>query len=406
MLAILLIIVLLMLCGCWNKDEPKELASINSILYDVLEDDQYRLVIEVLSPLPASGDAASPEATSPLGPISIEGDSIRATLANLSRRIEKRVFAVHNKVRIFTERFARRGMMSMLEASSRDRLMDETPLMVVIKSETPDETFTSVIGLSDMVGDYLESLAKQQERNVSKTVTVTTLDFIKDYYMEGKQPVMGVVELIENQSQASTGSGSGGEGSQEGSESGGSGEGEQKIIVYEGLAAFKEDKLVGYMNDIETRAYNLITRSVSAALIVLPSEDDKTVVRISKSSSNIKTFFEDEQVFVQISIDVELHIVEGGGDLDISMPEPLELVEGQFNELVQKEVAEAIKKAQTEFKSDIFGFGRKFHIQHPYIWPEFRENWDEHFARAKVEVQIESSVIRSGQIKKPLSVKE
>lgn len=406
-LAILLTLTLLTFSGCWNKDEPKELASINSILYDILDDGKYRLVLEVLDPVPLSGSEDAFKITkSPLNPITGEGNSIREVLVNLSRSMEKRMFAGHNKVRFFTESFARKGMLPILEVSSRDRLMDETPLMIIIKNETPDEVFSSSIGLSDMVGDYFEDLVRQQELHTSKAVTITTLDFIKDYYLEGKQPVMGVAELIDNKNQSSGNANSASGGSQDDSGSGSDEGGDPKIIAYEGLAVFKDDKLVGYMNAIEARAYNIITKSVNASIISLPSEDEQTVVRISNSKANIKTFLKNNQIFVRVDIKIKLHVVEEGGDLDVSMPKPLKTVEARFNELMQKEVVAAVNKAQTEFKSDIFGFGRQMHIQHPDRWPDFKENWDEHFSSASVEIVVESSVIRSGQIKKPLSMEE
>jgi spore germination protein KC len=405
-LAILLIFVWITISGCWNKEEPKELASVNSILYDMTDSGKYRLVLEVLKPLSSSGseDAGKIKKTS-IGPISSEGDSIREALVNLSRSVEKRIFAGHNKVRFFTERFAREGMLSMLEVSSRDRLMDETPLMVVIKSEAPDEIFSSALGMSDMVGDYFENLAKQQYLNTSKAVTTTTLDFIKDYYLEGKQPVMGVAELIENENQPAESTQSEDAQQNSGSDSGGEEE-SPKIIAYEGLAAFKDDKLVGYMNAIETRAYNIITRPVNTALLSLPPEDQPTVVRINNSNTNIQIFLENDQIFIRVDIKAELHIVEESGNLDVSMPEPHQTVEARFNGLMQNEIAESIRKAQTEFTSDIFGFGRQLHVQHPDRWPDFKEHWDEHFSRANVEITIESSVTRSGQIKKPLAMED
>ncbi|MGI6161517.1 MAG: Ger(x)C family spore germination protein [Christensenellales bacterium] len=407
-LAIVLILALVTLSGCWNEDEPKDLASVNSILYDIDDDGKYRLVIEVLSPLPSGGGGGDSDKIkkSPLDPISGEGDSIREALVNLARSVEKRIFAGHNKVRLFTERFALKGMLPMLEVSSRDRLMDETPLMIVVKAENPDEVFSSAIGLSDMVGDYFENLATQQERHTSKAVTVTTLDFIKDYYLEGKQPVMGVAQLIDKDSLSSKSSGSDSEGEQQSSESGNEEGEDEKIIVYEGLAAFKEDKLVGYMNAIETRSYNLITKSVNTSLMSLPPEDQPTVVRISNSKANIKTFLENDKVSVLVNIKATLHVVEESGDLDVTMPEPLKTVEARFNKLMEKEVAKTVLKAQTEFKSDIFGFGRQLHIQHPNRWPDFKDDWDEHFSKASVEIAIESSVVRSGQIKKPLSTED
>jgi len=398
--------VLFTLSGYWNKDEPKELASVNSILYDVLDNGDYRLVIEVLSPLTGSGENADKIKKMPLDPISGEGASIREALVNLSQSVEKRIFAGHNKVRLFTERFALKGMLPMLEVSSRDRLMDETPLMIVIKGEAPEEVFSASIGLSDMLGDYFENLANQQDFHTSKAMTVTTLDFIKDYYLEGKQPVMGVAELVDKESQSSESTGSENGNSQEDSNSGSEEESDSKIIVYEGLAAFRDDKLVGYMNGIETRVYNIITRPVHTALLSLISGDEQTVVRINDSKADIKTFLENDQVFIRINIKAELHIVEESGSLDVSKPEPLKTVEARFNELMLNEVAAAISKAQTEFRSDIFGFGRQVNIQHPGRWPDLKENWDEHFSKADIEIIVESSVIRSGQIKKPLAMEE
>jgi len=404
-LTIVLILVLFTFSGCWNKDEPKELASVNSILYDITDMGKYRVVLEILKPLVGGEDAAQNTKDS-LSPISGEGDSIREAIVNLSRNIEKRIFAGHNKVRLFTDRFAREGLLPLLEVSSRDRLMDETPLMIMIKGEYPDDVFFSISGLSDMMGDYFDDLAGVQDRLRSKAVSVTTLDFIKAYFLDGKQPVMGVCEFVDNISQPSQSSNLNSGNSQGGSGLGGKEGNDQKIIVYEGLAAFKDDKLVGYMNGTETRAYNMITQSVNASLLSLPSGDKQSVVRISDSKADIKTFIENDQVLVRVGIKAKLHIIEESGNLDVSMPGPLKTVERQFNELMKNEVTDAIRKAQKEFESDIFGFGRQVHIQHPKRWPDFKENWDKHFSKASIEVVVESSVIRSGQIKKPFALEE
>lgn len=371
------------------------------------------MVVGVLNPVPLKGYESNTKNNKvPLDPIAGEGDSIREALVNMSRSMEKRIFAGHNKVRLFTERFAREDILPVLEVSSRDRLMDETPLMILIKGKDPDEVFFSSIGLSDMVGDYFEDLAEQQERQTSKAVNITALDFIKDYFLEGKQPVMGLAEIVEgteqpfehSDSSGNDSQGNSGGTSQDDSDSGVKKEEEiSKIIVYEGLAAFKDGNFVGYMNGIEARAYNIITKTVNASVMSLPLGDNQTVVKISNTKANIKTFLENDQVFVHVNVKVKLDIIEESGGLDVSMPEPLKTVEAQFNEIMKNELEAAIRKAQTEFESDIFGFGRQVHIQHPDRWPNFKENWDKYFSKASVEVVVESSVARSGQLKQPFT---
>ena len=129
-------------------------------------------------------------------------------------------------------------------------------------------------------------------------------------------------------------------------------------------------------------------------------------MKIDSLKADLKTFLEDDRIIVRVNIKAKLHVVEESGNLDVSKAEPLKTVEARFNELMQSEVEAAIRKAQTEFRSDIFGFGRQVNIQHPDRWPEFKENWDDHFADATVEVTVESSVTRTGQIKEPLALED
>lgn len=396
---ILLILMLLTCTGCWDRVEPQKLAEVNSALYDIRDNGQYRVVFEITNPASSSGTGGGGgggNGKSPSTTASGDGDSIKEAIYNISRSIEKPFFAGHNKVRLFTERFAQKEMMPFLELTTRDRLMDETSLMIVIKDEVPEDIHFSAVGLSDLMGDYLEDLANEHMRRTSKSVSVTTLDFIKDCYLEGKQPVMGVAELAEggNKSSGNTVSGGGGD------------DDAPQIILYEGLAAFKDNRLVGYMNGIEARAYNIVVNTVDASYISVHSGDRQTVMKIDSSKADLKTFLEDDRIIVRVNIKAKLHVVEESGNLDVSKAEPLKTVEARFNELMQSEVEAAIRKAQTEFRSDIFGFGRQVNIQHPDRWPEFKENWDDHFADATVEVTVESSVTRTGQIKEPLALED
>lgn len=396
---ILLILMLLTCTGCWDRVEPEKLAEVNSALYDIRDNGQYRVVYEIVNPTSSGGTGGGGGGGNEKSPYTIasgEGDSFREAIGSIMRSTEKNIFGGHNKVRLFTERFAQKEMLSMLEFVARARFMDETSLMIVIKDAVPEDIHFSAVGLSDLMGDYLEDLANEHMRRTSKSVSVTALDFIKDCYLEGKQPVMGVAELAEggNKSSGNTVSGGGGD------------DDAPQIILYEGLAAFKDNRLVGYMNGIEARAYNIVVNTVDASYISVHSGDRQTVMKIDSSKADLKTFLEDDRIIVRVNIKAKLHVVEESGNLDVSKAEPLKTVEARFNELMQSEVEAAIRKAQTEFRSDIFGFGRQVNIQHPDRWPEFKENWDDHFADATVEVTVESSVTRTGQIKEPLALED
>jgi spore germination protein KC len=404
LICVLLCIMMIMtLSGCWSKKEPKTLAIVNSIIYDISDDGTYHTTAEIMNPSAAGGaKEGSGNGKSPAIIVVSEGMSAPEAVRNLSESSERRIFGGHNNVRFFSERLAKKDIVSIIDYLLRDNLTDETPLMVVIKGEDPEQIYSCTVGLSDMVGDYIDSLSKSQPKATSKSVFVTTLDFIKDYYNDGKQPVAGVAELAECETKPSGNTETGSQNPQ-GSQSN---SGKTYKIKYDGLAAFKNNKLVGYMDGVEARAYNFVTNNIKTAFVSIPSGEDVTVVMIRTSKSNIKTTVENGQATIDVRIKIGIDVIQENGLIDVSKIEPLKIVEENFDKQMGKEIATSIKKAQQEFQSDIFGFGSVIHIQHPETWKEIKRSWDDYFSKASIYVTVESSADRSGNIKEPFKMED
>lgn len=392
---ILCIGISLTLSGCYGREEPKTLAIVLSSLYDIKDDGSYQVTAEIINPAAHGGPSGPASGKNPTITAVSEGKSIPEAVKNVSESLEKTIFSRLNEVRFFSEEFAKKNMVSVMDFFTRDHLTDEYPLIVIIKDEDPKRIYSSMLGLSDTVGDYFESLSIQQPNTISRSVFIDTLEFIKDYYEDGKQPVAGVAELVECEDKPSEKTGADSQTSQ------GSEDNKKYKIKYEGLAAFKDGKLVGYMDGIETRSYNLIMNKIKSANVSIPSGDDFTVITIKNSKSDIKTTIKNDQIAIDVKIKMDMSIIQEGGVIDISKSEPLKEVEDSINKKMKEEITASIKKAQTEFQSDIFGFGKAVHIQHPQKWEEIKESWDDYFAKASINVTVESSADRSGEIKQP-----
>lgn len=394
-LCIILILMLsLLLSGCWSRQEPKTLALINSVIYDFIDSGGYQVTIEVINP--SAQDNGKQSGKNPNIISTGKGPSLPEALRNVSASLDRIIFGGHNKVRFFTEKFAKRDITSVMDYILRDRLTDENPLMVIIKHDDPGQIYSSALGLSETVGDYIDSLSETQPATTSKAVFVKTLNFVKDYYDEGKQPVAGVVELVEPEPKPSDQAGADTGSTQSGAD-------QKYKTVYTGLAAFKDDKLVGYMDDIETRAYNFITNNIERAIISLVSGNSETVAIIQDSKAEIKTEIKNGQITINVKVKNHMAIIQAGSAIDVSKTEPLKTVEADFNQQIAQEIKAAIQKAQQEFQSDIFGFGIFVHRHHPKKWKEMKENWDDYFSQAVINVSVESIANRSGAIKQPFN---
>ena len=393
----------LSLSGCWSRKEPKMLALVSSALYDLGDTGGYQVTIEVLNPAAEGGIKGNGSGKSPTITATGRASTIPEAIRNVSESLEKTIFGGHNKIRFFSERFAQKDIISMMDYLMRDHLTDENPLMIVINHDDPEQIYSCMLGLSETVGSYIEILSETQPSITSKSVFVKTIDFIKDYYDEGKQPVAGVAALVECESKPSKNTSTDGEDSEGGQGQQGSSDKEYRI-VYAGLAAFKDDKLVGYMDENGARAYNFITGDIESAVVSLVSENRETVVIVRDAKAEIKTEIQGDRATVRVKIKAQMSIVQESGTLDISKAEALKVVEAAFNAQMAGEITAAIKKAQAEFQSDIFGFGQYVHRQHPEKWREIKGTWDDYFSKAAIDVSVESTVDRSGEIKQPFKL--
>jgi spore germination protein KC len=400
---ILSMILSVSVSGCWSRKEPKTLALVNSAIYDLSGADGYQVTIEVINPSAEGDTKDGGSGKSPNITAISEGSSLPEAIRNISESLDRTIFGGHNKVRFFSERFAQKDITAIMDYLLRDHLTDENPLMVVIRGNDPQQVYSCMIGLSETVGDYLDSMSETQPNTTSKSVFVKTLDFIKDYYDEGKQPVAGVVELVECESKPSNNTftdtyNARGLQNPQGSSD------KKYRMVYKGLAAFKGNKLAGYMDELEARAYNFITNNIERAVISIVSENSKTVVIVHNPKTEIKTGIKNGQITVNVKIKTPMSIIQESGTMDISKMEPLKAVEAAFNKQMAGEITVAIQKAQTDFQSDIFGFGVSVHKQHPEKWKEIKGNWDDYFSKAMINVSVESTVDRSGEIKRPFGL--
>jgi hypothetical protein len=80
---------------------------------------------------------------------------------------------------------------------------------VIIQGDVDPGTFYSTgPGLAETVGSFINKMYANQPKELSKSVFITTLDFMKEIYEDGKQPVAGVIKVVECEPSESGTSGS------------------------------------------------------------------------------------------------------------------------------------------------------------------------------------------------------
>jgi spore germination protein KC len=90
---------------------------------------------------------------------------------------------------------------------------------------------------------------------------------------------------------------------------------------------------------------------------------------------------------------------EVGTDIDVSKKDNIEKIRSTANAVFAERMNTVIKKVQTEFGYDIFGFGTMINKKNPALWSQLRENWDDYFKNVEVEVKPEFVIINTALTK-------
>ena len=77
----------------------------------------------------------------------------------------------------------------------------------------------------------------------------------------------------------------------------------------------------------------------------------------------------------------------------------LNYIENNFNEVISKECEQVIKFTQRDLEIDPVGFKEYIEKYHPYMWKQIKNNWEEIYKNAVVDVNVNTKIRRIGTVK-------
>lgn len=390
----IIIMLVAIMSGRWSRQEPKNLAIGIAYLYEKTDEGIYSITAEIVH---LSGTNESGATGGQSGSLSIirnfKGPTVSETVRDTEVKVEKVFYGSQNRVRFFSEELAREdGILDILDFFVRDHIADERPYLFVVKNEKPTDIFEADLGGSARLGEHIHHIAGKRQDTVLTTTFVNTLKFVREYYCEGMQPVISVVEAKETEAAYKT--------------PGMEDEPKKTELVFEGLGVMKGAKLVGLLSEREAMTYTLLREDIKGAHTSIPVGEKEIGVKLSNSRPKIKTSYENGRVKINIDLKLKLSVSENETEYDVSQYRDIKILENIANNHFRKEIESTIAKIQREYKSDIFGFGMHFHVQQKHdLWESIKEEWDDkYFAEADITVKVDSKIVFSGETREKFGV--
>lgn len=171
-------------------------------------------------------------------------------------------------------------------------------------------------------------------------------------------------------------------------------------LKYFGLAVFKSDKLIGWLNDEESKVYSYLDNTVRNTVFHVNCPDNKRVaLEVYNAHSKVKGSIRSDIPQINIEQRIEANLAEVQcKNLDLTNEKTITKLNQLTNHKVEGLFEHTIKKVQQEYKADIFGFGEVIHRSNPQAWKKLKDNWDETFVNLPVSVKVDNHIRQLGKV--------
>jgi spore germination protein KC len=311
------------------------------------------------------------------------------------------------KAMVFSEEIAKKGIGNYICTATNDIEIRPSCDIIVSKCSALDYITNSKPLLENLSSKYYE-IASSSQKDTGLTRTISLMSFYNRYYDSLCEPYAPLSSIEESNSEdaknevqgktlnsdknsdnsnvgdssSSSGGKSEGEGSDsnsggksesEGSSSSSGGKSESSSkkdiekdnanakIKNQGLAIFKDDKLIGEISREETLCYMLVSGKLKDAVINIPSpfeDSDYVSLNISSVHSKNKVEIKNGTPFITCNISLSARVLSSTKTSNYLSKENSLALEYATNSYLNANVTDFLYKTSKELKSDFIGFGR------------------------------------------------
>lgn len=443
---LLCLVTALCAAGCWDRTEVDDLAFIMAIGLDEAPNDQVYVTFHIAVPRAVAGGGGSGGGSGGGGGggagqqssliTTLMGRSVFSLLNLVNTHVDRRPSLVHGKMVVIGEKLARRGIAPYIGELVRFREARRTMFLAVTQGTAKDfiEKNRPILEQNPAKNLELLSLANRQTGFIPPSQIHR---FLVEMQSLGEEPVAILAGIKEEapggRTEQSTGGASGRPGGfpDGGSPAGGAGTEPPKMpkpppvparsdsdytagqspsvggnpVELLGGAVFRGDRMVGKITGQDVRAMLMVRGTFKRGTLVLedPFVKDRYVscdIRLARPTE-IRVSKEGRGFHVKVKIMLEGEVIGSQSLIDYSNPKNLHTLERRVAEDLKRSCEHIVRKAQREFRADIFAFGNK--VRHlTKTWREWEDlNWPERFPEARVDIDLRLDLRRTGLLFKP-----
>jgi len=367
---LLIIFILLSITACKDHSDIESDIFVAGFAIDSAESPEYKYTVsaEVIT-TKSSGDSANIETKI----ISAEGNTVLEAINTMVSESSKELYFDHCQILVIGKDVANRDLTDVLDLAFRDTNLRLSMKIIVAKNCKAYEILNSNSIVNVIKSFEISETIKINSENVgfaSDTAIFALLNQLNDLSQSGSTPSYTVINDIS----------------------------EEKINILQGMAVFKNDRMVGYTENKQSQFILLASGKFKEGNIAcyIPSHDQLMTVHINKCKRKIDTKTDGKFAEIILNFDFEVSLPE--------IPSKIAIKEDYQNLIVQKDITnylraniyETVTDTINRYGTDIFGFSSRLQTQQKDFCKNNTHRWEEVLKNFKLKVLCNVKIKSSG----------
>ncbi|MEC0270651.1 Ger(x)C family spore germination protein [Paenibacillus anseongense] len=380
---LLIILLLSITTGCWNRQELNQLSFVMALGIDK-HDNQIELSAQVANVGEIGMDSSSERGTSVTN-FHVVSPTLYEALRKMTSHAPRELYLSHLRMLVIGEELAREGVRDVLDFFMRNEQMRPDYFVAIAKDVQAKEILSTLTPTEKIPANKLYSSLKTSQNLWAPTIAVHVDEFVANLVALGKEPVLTGLKsngelavLNKNNKLKMTDAPVG--------------------LVFTQLGVFRGDRLVGWLNEQESKGYNYISGNVKSTVgnVLLP-DGGEAAIHILRTKSKVTASMKEGKPVFTVKLQLEGDIGEVEGSIDLTKSESIYLLEQVMEKKLKESLQVAVSKAQ-KLEADIFGFGEILHRSDPGSWKQMKSDWTSYFVKSEVIVQVDAKLRRTGKV--------
>ncbi len=314
---ILIIMVLFFITGCYDFKELDELAIINTIAIDYI-DNEYYVTLEIIDDSKSSDSKESSEEK--VYYIDAKAKRLSDAFYILETKITREPFYAHVELLVISNQILEHKFDEVADYILRSPKISSTVNLIVSKKELASELINHQTKSTKIASKIIKGLI-ENDLNNNAAKDLYFHDIVSDYLSYGIDAYLPCASFIEN------------------------------TFIFDELAILNGKKIATYIDSEDIKSFNILNNNIKNINV----HTDNTSVRMYNGETKIS--IEDK---INIKVNLMASLIEYNSETQLANKEKLEELNKKYEEIMKKKLTNFYNTIK-HYESDILGINERYY---------------------------------------------